>query len=106
MLTLTENAVNQIKKAQMDTNSVDKSLRVAVVGGGCSGNQYQIGFDTEYAGDSKFESGGITVLVDERSAPMLAGIEIDFVESMQGSSFVFNNPNSDGGCGCGKSFSC
>lgn len=106
MISLTQAAVKQVKKVQADTDAVEKFLRVAVVGGGCSGNKYQLGFDDEYDGDTKLDSHGVTVLVDANSLSMLDGIEIDFVEDLNGSSFVFNNPNAAGGCGCGKSFSC
>jgi len=106
MITLTERAAIQVKKVQEDTNASDKSLRVAVVGGGCSGLQYQLGFDDKAESDASFESNGITVLIDPQSATSLNGIEIDYAETLEGSSFVFNNPNATGGCGCGKSFSC
>lgn len=105
MITVTENAVEQIKKLQTKMSHEGKPLRVAVVGGGCSGNQYSMGFDDEKEGDSKFETGGVTVLVDDQSLAMLDGIELDFVENIQGSNFVFNNPNATGSCGCGNSFS-
>ena len=105
MITVTDNAAGQIKKLQTEMSHEGKSLRVAVVGGGCSGNQYSMGFDEEKEGDSKFEAGGVTVLVDNQSLTMLNGIELDFVQNIQGSNFVFNNPNATGSCGCGNSFS-
>ena len=106
MVTVTEAAAKQIKKVAEESNAADKALRVAVVGGGCSGYQYQLGFDSEYDGDQKFDSNGVSILVDGRSAPMLDGVIVDYEETLQGSSFTFKNPNAEGGCGCGKSFSC
>lgn len=106
MIELTKPAADQIRKVKEAKNELDgKHLRIAVVGGGCSGNQYQLGFDIENEGDSKFDSNGVTIIMDSRSASMLDGMEIDFVEGLQGSSFVFNNPNAANSCGCGKSFS-
>lgn len=105
MMTVSENAAQQIKKVQTDTHSEGKCLRVGVVDGGCNGHEYQLGFDDEADGDAKFETNGITLVVDETSLQMLDGLEIDFVESLEGSAFVFNNPKATGGCGCGKSFS-
>jgi len=106
MIKLTDKAVNQIKKLQVEMEQEGTPLRMAVLGGGCSGHQYSLGFDKEREGDTKFDATGVTVLIDNHSLPLLEGIELDFVEGMQGSSFIFNNPNATGGCGCGKSFSC
>ena len=106
MIALTEAAAKQVTRVQSDSGASEKSLRLAVVGGGCSGNQYQLGFDSEYDGDTKFESFGVTMLVDADSMHSLDGIEIDYVEDLNGSTFVFKNPNAKGGCGCGKSFTC
>ena len=105
MITVTENAAKQIVKIRDAESSSDKSLRIAVEGGGCSGNRYKMGFDSPTDNDEKFESQGLSLVVDQQSLALLNGVELDFVESMEGSSFVFNNPNATGGCGCGKSFS-
>ena len=106
MVLLSQKAADHIKRIQAETDSVEKHLRIAVVGGGCSGSQYQLGFDKEYEGDSRFDSHGITVLVDSNSLAMVDGMEIDYVDGLNGASFVFSNPNAKKGCGCGKSFSC
>lgn len=83
------------------------ALRVVVAGGGCSGFQYQLGFDTERQDDDlAFEHDGVTLLVDSVSAGYLAGAEVDFQDGLQGKGFAINNPNSTGSCGCGQSFSC
>ena len=81
-------------------------LRVSVEGGGCSGFQYKFGIDTIATHeDVMIERDGITVLVDEISAPLLAGSELDFVTELMGQSFQIRNPNATASCGCGTSFS-
>lgn len=85
------------------TNGV---LRVAVVGGGCSGLQYQMEFQDGPANrDIVVESGGIKVVVDPKSALYLTGSELDYVDSLQGGGFKVNNPNAASSCSCGESFS-
>jgi iron-sulfur cluster insertion protein len=84
-----------------------QALRIAVTGGGCSGFQYALGFDTEqHPDDIAFEQGGVRVLVDETSAEYLKGAYVDFQDGLQGKGFSIENPNSTGSCGCGQSFSC
>ena len=81
-------------------------LRVAVLPGGCSGFQYGLNIDEEPEQDDEVLdlSAGIRVFVDPFSAQYLEGVEIDYVTSMMGSGFTFNNPVATGGCGCGSSF--
>lgn len=84
-----------------------QALRIAVTGGGCSGFQYALGFDTEtHPDDIAFEQEGVRVVVDETSAEYLAGAIVDFQDGLQGKGFAIENPNSTGSCGCGQSFSC
>lgn len=104
MVTVTENAASEIRKLQEDTGSEEMCLRISVMPGGCSGNEYRLGFDNEKEGDIKFESNGVTLLTDLHSLSMMDGTEIDYVKSLQGSNFVFSNPKATGGCGCGQSF--
>lgn len=81
-------------------------LRVQVLGGGCSGFQYDFRFDDERADDDLiFERDGVEVLVDPVSIEYLKGSEFDYVEEMIGSSFQVKNPNATASCGCGTSFS-
>ncbi len=101
MITITENAADQIKKLQSEMDGDAMVLRLAVDGGGCCGYQYSLGFDAEKEGDSRFDSNGVSMVVDGRSIPMLNGIELDYVDGPYGSNFVFKNPNPAGGCGCG-----
>jgi iron-sulfur cluster assembly protein len=80
-------------------------LRVAIQGGGCSGFQYGLGFDTAPAeGDEILEQEGVRVVVDPFSAPYLQGATIDFLTGLQESGFKIDNPNATASCGCGHSF--
>jgi iron-sulfur cluster assembly protein len=80
-------------------------LRVAIQGGGCSGFQYGLGFDTGAAeGDLEYDLEGVRVVVDPFSAPYLRGATIDFLNSIEESGFKIDNPNAAASCGCGHSF--
>ena len=81
-------------------------LRVAVLGGGCSGFQYSFAFDdTRNDDDMVIEKNGAAVVVDSTSLELLKGSQIDFVEDMVGAAFAIRNPNATSKCGCGNSFS-
>jgi iron-sulfur cluster assembly protein len=103
MITLTDKAVEHIRNARCGMKAEKKSLRVSVVHGGCSGNQYKVDFDNVSPGDTEFQSNGVTILVDEHSLPLVKKMEMDYVEDLKGSSFVFKNPNTQECC-CGQSF--
>jgi len=80
-------------------------LRVAIQGGGCSGFQYGLGFDRAAEEDDvELQLHGVTVVVDQYSAPYLRGATIDFVNGLQESGFKIENPNAVASCGCGHSF--
>jgi iron-sulfur cluster assembly protein len=80
-------------------------LRVAIQGGGCSGFQYGLGFDSGPAeGDVELELEGVNVVVDPFSAPYLQGSTVDFLNTIQESGFKIENPNAVASCGCGHSF--
>ena len=80
-------------------------LRLAVTAGGCSGYNYGLYFEESANPEDKvFSAAGFDVFVDPRSYPVIAGTEIDFVDTLQGSGFKINNPNAMSMCGCGKSF--
>ena len=83
----------------------DKSLRVAVEGGGCSGFQYDIKLDDPAPDDLVIEKDGRKVLVDSISLPYLSNAVIDFSAELIGARFVIENPNAVSSCGCGTSFS-
>jgi len=81
-------------------------LRVAVVGGGCSGLQYKMDLqDTPANRDIMVETGGIKVVVDPKSALYVTGSELDYVDALQDGGFKVKNPNASTSCSCGESFS-
>jgi iron-sulfur cluster assembly accessory protein len=106
LLSLTDAAVEKAKYfAKTMPDSEGKPLRIFVHGGGCSGFQYGFQFDEQHDGDNVLEFGGITVVVDAQSATYLRDSTVDYVEDFRGAGFSVTNPQSTGGCGCGKSFS-
>lgn len=107
VVTLTPPAVEMVKRIRAKEGLSDThALRVAVVGGGCSGFSYQLDFDDKtQEGDEVVQYEGVTVRVDPTSAQYLRGIEIDYVSSLSGGGFKFINPNAKHTCGCGSSFS-
>lgn len=106
VISLTDQAVRQVKTILARENIQDHGLRVAVTSGGCSGFSYGLDFENqERAGDIVVTCGGVKIYVDSGSASYLNGTVIDYVSSLQESGFKFNNPNVKGTCGCGTSFS-
>jgi iron-sulfur cluster assembly accessory protein len=107
VLTLTPTAVEAVRKVRAKEGLPEThDLRVAVVGGGCSGFSYQLDFDGESRPDDEvIEYDGVRVRVDAQSAQYLRGISIDYVQSLHGGGFKFVNPNASHTCGCGSSFS-
>ena len=103
---LTPKAVEMVKELRRKEGLPEgHSLRVSVVGGGCSGFSYQLNFDEHSQdGDQVIEYDGVRVLVDPTSAQYLAGTQIDFVSSLSGGGFKFSNPKASHTCGCGSSF--
>lgn len=106
-VSLTPPAVEMVKRIRAKEGLSDgHALRVAVVGGGCSGFSYQLDFDDQAQdGDELIEYDGVQVRVDPTSAQYLRGIQIDYVNSLSGGGFKFVNPNAKHTCGCGSSFS-
>ncbi|MEM9453610.1 MAG: iron-sulfur cluster insertion protein ErpA [Myxococcota bacterium] len=105
-LALTEVAADKVREIR-EAESIDLhfALRVKVMGGGCSGFQYDLYFDEHAEGDYVFESNEVKLVADQMSFMYLMGTTIDYVEGLQGAGFKFNNPNTTGSCGCGSSFS-
>ena len=106
---ITPKAVDAVKLAINEEGLTGHGLRIAVVGGGCSGYSYALDFadlsediDEE---DLALEFDGLPVYIDPHSAQLLGQTEIDYVETLQKKGFVFNNPNATTTCGCGSSFS-
>ena len=106
LIVLTESAAAKIRGLMADEPDGESSvLRVAVQGGGCSGFEYALGFDSGVQeGDHELSTHGVTVVVDPFSAPYLRGAEIDYLETIQESGFKISNPNATSACGCGHSF--
>jgi len=105
MITVTALAAEKIKGVKTAQQApAEAGLRIRVVGGGCSGFQYQLVFDAPKPGDQAFEQDGVKVVVDPKSFLHLSGSEIDYVDSLTGAGFTLKNPNAKGTCGCGSSF--
>ena len=79
-------------------------LRVKVIGGGCSGFMYELGFDNEGNADKVVDVDGFHIIIDNRSLLYLSGSAIDFEGGLNGSGFKIVNPNANSTCGCGESF--
>jgi iron-sulfur cluster assembly accessory protein len=105
LVSLTESAARKVKELMAEEPEGEATvLRVAVQGGGCSGFEYALGFDSgAQEGDHEIDAFGVPVVVDPFSAPYLQGTEIDFLDGLQGG-FAINNPNVSSACGCGHSF--
>lgn len=103
---LTDKAVRMVKLTREEEGlQEDAGLRVAVRGGGCSGFEYALDFETEGRDDDHvYPQGDLTVYVDSLSARYLDGTVIDYVMGAQGAGFKFENPKAVGSCGCGSSF--
>ena len=99
-------AIAKVKELLAEENNLNLKLRMFVSGGGCSGMQYGFTFE-EAANEDDFnlEFDGIHLLIDAMSSQYLQGAEVDYTESLQGSSFSIKNPNAQTSCGCGSSFS-
>lgn len=106
MLTLTGNASLKVKELIQAEGDEALALRVAVRPGGCSGYSYEMYFDKDFTPDDNvIEDGGVRVVVDAASAPLLQGASLDYKDGLQGAGFAINNPNASRSCGCGQSFS-
>jgi iron-sulfur cluster assembly accessory protein len=104
MLTITPKASAKLAELLTQQGDPELGIRLSIVGGGCSGFQYDMGFDKPREEDEIIVLNGVKLLVDPISFRYLKGIEIDFVETLQGAGFAFHNPNAVRTCGCGKSF--
>jgi len=106
MLTLTGAASLKVKELIQSEGDEELALRVAVRPGGCSGYSYEMYFDKDFTPDDNvIEDGGVKVVVDAASAPLLKGASLDYKDGLQGAGFTINNPNAQRTCGCGQSFS-
>jgi iron-sulfur cluster insertion protein len=106
IIALTDNAAGKVKTLIAEEGKPELKLRVFVTGGGCSGFQYGFSFeDAANEDDTVVDYKGATLLVDPLSYQYLVGSKVDYVENLEGSRFVVNNPMASTTCGCGSSFS-
>lgn len=99
-------AARKVKELVSEEENPQLKLRVYVTGGGCSGFQYGFTFDEKVnEGDMAIEKDDVTLVVDPMSLQYLVGGVVDYVDGLEGSRFLVNNPNATTTCGCGSSFS-
>jgi len=105
-LVFTAAAAAKVAELVAEQDNPNLKLRVYIEGGGCSGMQYGFTFDENVSeDDTTVVTDGVMLLIDPMSIQYLMGAEIDYVDNLQGSQFVINNPNAATTCGCGSSFS-
>ncbi len=105
MLQMTPRAVEKVKEILEMQDPRPAGLRIAVVGGGCSGFQYSMAFENQpQLLDKTYNYDGLKVFIDQASMLYLDGAEVDYVETLEGAGFKFTNPNVRNTCGCGQSF--
>ncbi len=106
MIQLTEKALSKVSEIISQQDPKPQALRISVVGGGCSGFQYSMAFDNNQLPLDKVYTfdGGLKVFVDPASLLYLDNCRVDFVETLEGAGFKFENPNVTSTCGCGSSF--
>ncbi len=106
LVRVTDSAAKKVNSLLAKQGRPEGVLRVAVMGGGCSGLQYKMDLQDGPANrDFLVQTGGIKVVVDPKSALYVTGSELDYVEALQGGGFKVKNPNAASSCSCGESFS-
>ncbi len=108
MIKVSEIAKKKVLELMVDDgfNSTEDFVRVGVKSGGCSGLSYELTFDKEKKeGDKMFEDNNVKIIVDKKSFLYLVGTTLEYSGGLNGTGFVFNNPNAQRTCGCGESFS-
>jgi iron-sulfur cluster insertion protein len=102
MVSFTEKAIDHVRSVL----EPGESIRVGVVGGGCSGMSYNLVFETETDEDDiRLDHKGVNIYVDPHSSEILKNTTVDYVKTLQRQGFVFMNPHANTTCGCGSSFS-
>ncbi len=108
MIKVSDTAKNKVVEL-MNEDGFDYNtdyIRVGVKSGGCSGLSYDLKFDkSQLEGDKVFEDNGVKIIVDKKSFLYLIGTTLEYSGGLNGTGFVFNNPNANRTCGCGESFS-
>lgn len=106
MITLTPNAISAVRRFVRGAETPVAGLRVMIQGGGCSGFQYGLRLEAEkQEDDTELDIDGVKLLVDPMSYTLVAGVTIDFIDTLTHTGFKFDNPNATSTCGCGQSFS-
>jgi len=106
MVSLTDTAVSKVKEILEGQDPKPAGLRISVVGGGCSGFSYSMAFENApNMLDKTYNYDGLKVFIDQASMLYLEGASVDYIETLEGSGFKFNNPQVKSTCGCGSSFS-
>lgn len=108
MIKVSETAKKKVVELMTEDgfNYATDYIRVGVKSGGCSGLSYDLKFDnTQQEDDKVFEDNGVKIIVDKKSFLYLIGTTLEYSGGLNGSGFVFNNPNANRTCGCGESFS-
>ena len=105
LVSITERAQREIREIFLREGTDEaKGLRLGVVGGGCSGLSYEMGFDSPRPNDKVVDFSGFQLLLDPKSSIYLKGVTLDYRDGLKGKGFVFVNPNATNTCGCGESF--
>lgn len=105
IITVTDQAISQVKTLLQQRGTESYGLRIGVKSGGCSGLTYSVEYSDEKGKyDEEIDLGDIKILIDPKAVMYLIGTEMDYLETDFKSGFVFNNPNEKASCGCGKSF--
>ena len=106
MIQITEKAAGKVKEIMSTQDPAPAGLRISVVGGGCSGFSYSMAFENApNMLDKTYNYDGLKIFIDQASMLYLDGAQVDYVETLEGSGFKFNNPQVKSTCGCGSSFS-
>ncbi len=106
LVSVTQKAVDQIRSIRKtEAPPADHGLRLAVIGGGCSGLSYKIEFSAPKEKDHVLVCDDVKIFIDPKSAIYLKGVVLEYRDGLQGKGFVFENPNAKNTCGCGESFS-
>jgi iron-sulfur cluster assembly protein len=105
MILITESAAGEIRRQRSKRGTPEAAIRIGIRGGGCTGFSYLFEWEDKEPRptDKVFEQHGVKLVVDPKSYIYFQGTELDFVTSMMGHGFKFNNPNVKGTCGCGES---
>lgn len=104
-LTLTDTAINKLRSVLEQQGKKDYGIKIQVIPGGCSGYMYNMDFEKKPVGDDDvLDFSGVKIFVDKNSQKLLSGMKVDYVETLQGAGFKFDNPTAKASCGCGKSF--